>query len=266
VGAGGDSWGRWQDGRGTPGWGVPPPPQAWGVPPPGAPDGWSPRPGWPSPGSFPPPGGRPRGGGQGKGPLFAALAGVALLVVLAVVAVATIPGGAGNPLAWPPPSASMTAPPATPNPPTTPETTTPSGGIESIDIAAGECVDFSVTTEDDAEVEPVDCAAAEASHVVVDQVTDPADCPGDVDVTYYETSVESETLALCMDVNWKFGTCYDITYGPARSEQVSCSGQPDRQIEQVETVLRGTTAYDGCSRGGFTYDERRFVVCTIPVR
>ena len=256
MGAGGDSWGRGQPGRAAPGWGSPPPPQAWGAPPPG----------WPSPGSVPPPRGRPPGGGQGKGPLFAALAGVALLVVLAVVAVTTIPDVAGNPLVRPPPPASGITAPATPDPSTTPETTTPAEGIGSIDIAAGECVDFSVAAEDEAEVEPVDCDAAEASHVVVDQVTDPADCPGDIDVTYYETSFESETLALCLDVNWTLGTCYDVTDGPARTEQASCSGQLDRRIEQVETVLRGTTAYEGCSRGGFIYDERQFVVCTVPLR
>lgn len=207
-------------------------------------------------------GGDSWGGGQGKGPLFAALAGVALLVVLAVVAVVTIPDGAGNPPAGLPPSASAIAPPATPAPP---GTRTPAEGIGGIDIAAGECVDFSVTTENEAEVEPVDCEVAEASHIVVDQVTDPARCPGDVDVTYYETSAGSETLALCMDVNWKIGTCYDITRGPGRTEQASCSGQPDRRIEQVETVQRDTTAFDGCSRGGFAYDERRFIVCTVPV-
>jgi hypothetical protein len=39
-----------------------------------------------------------------------------------------------------------------------------------------------------------------------------------------------------------------------------------RRIEQVETVLRDSTAYQECSRGGFAYDERRFVVCTVPVR
>ena len=253
MGAGGHHRGRGQDGRDAPGWDAP---------------GWD-APGWgapPSARSLPPPGGRPPGGGRGKGPLYAALAGVALLVVLAVVAVATIPDGAGNPPVRPPPSASAPAPPATPDPPPPPETSAPAEGIGSIDIATGECVDFSVTSENEAEVEPVDCDAAHASHVVIDQVTGPVDCPGDIDVTYYETSFESETRTLCMDVNWKIGTCYDITEGPARTEQVSCSGQPGRLIEQVETVLRATTAYDGCSRGGFTYDERRFVVCTLPVR
>ena len=160
----------------------------------------------------------------------------------------------------------MAVPPPTPDPGTTPETTTPAQGIGSIDVAAGECVDFSANAEGEAEVELVDCDAAEASHVVVDRVTDPANCPGDVDVTYYERSLESETLALCMDVNWTIGTCYDVTDGPARTEQVSCSGQPGRRIEQVETVLRDSTAYQECSRGGFAYDGRRFVVCTVPVR
>ena len=70
-----------------------------------------------------------------------------------------------------------------------------------------------------------------------------------------------------MNVNWTIGTCFDITDGPGRTEQVSCSGQPGRRIEQVEeTVLRDSTAYQEGSRGGVAYDQRRFVVCTVPVR
>lgn len=199
--------------------------------------------------------------------MFAALGGVALLVVLAVVAVATLADDVGEPVAQPatPSSTLPTVIATVPDATTTVQPTAPVDEIGTAHVEAGECVELLVATEEQAEVTPVDCAAPQASHIVVAQVADKVDCPGDADVTYYETSLDVETLALCMDVNWQIGTCYDITEGPAGTDRVSCSAQPGREIAQVESVQQDTTVSDGCSEGGFAYDERQFVVCTVTV-
>jgi len=190
-----------------------------------------------------------------------------LLVVLAVVAVATLADDVDQPVAQPgpPPSTPPTVNATVPDATTTSEPTAPFEEIGTADLEAGECVELLMATEEQAEVVPVDCAAPQASHIVVAQVAGKVDCPGDVDVTYYETSLEVETLALCMDVNWQIGTCFDITDGPAATEQVACSVQPGREIAQVESVQQDTTTSDGCSEGGFAYAERQFVVCTVAV-
>lgn len=206
---------------------------------------------------------------RSNGPLAAALAGVVALVVLAVVAVATIDSSAGQALG--PPSA---PPPVTGPVPTSPPEPSPSSPssspettdtAEGIDVAAGECVRFLVATDEEAQVAPAECSAPEASHVVVDRVSHRAACPGDIDVTYYETRLAVETLALCLDVNWMTGTCYDITDGPAATEAVECTALPGRRVREVEAVVRSTTSLDQCSDSGIVYREREFVVCVRSV-
>lgn len=204
---------------------------------------------------------------RSNGPLAAALAGVVALVVLAVVAVATIETDRGGTLGRPPPPPAPPPPSGPvvtqlPGPSTTPETT---DLAEGIDVAAGECVRFLVATDEEAQVAPAECASPEASHVVVDRVENRVECPADIDVTYYETRMAVETLALCLDVNWTVGACYDITDGPAATEPVACAPLPDRRVGQVEAIVRDTTTLESCSDGGIVYDQRRFVVCVRPV-
>ncbi|MDQ3151645.1 MAG: hypothetical protein M3R63_07990 [Actinomycetota bacterium] len=219
-------------------------------------DPWGSASGWPG-------GGRAPRHRRSNGPFAAAVAGVVALVVLAVVAVATIEDSPGQALGTP--SAAPAPPPATgpattqlPGPSSSPETT---DTAEGIDVAAGECVRFLVATDEEAQVAPAQCSAPEASHIVVDRVANRAECPGDIDVTYYETRLAVETLALCMDVNWMIGTCYDITDGPAATEAVACTSLPDRRVRKVEAVVEGTTSVDQCTDNGIVYGEREFVIC-----
>lgn len=220
-----------------------------------------------TPGGLPstgPPSGR---GGPGLA-IFAVLGTVLVVLVIAMIAVFVLTDGE-DPITAPPSSSTPSEPPSTSA--TTMTAEPPSGGsngqppIPSLpDLGIGDCVELT-GSEQDAQAIPSACDAGNATHRVVQVVPNRDGCPADVNVAYFQTFFNVDAFTLCLDVNWIRNVCYDVTDGLAQARRVNCSAVPGRRIERVEAIQRDATDVNGCTEGGFTYAERRFVVCTITV-
>lgn len=145
-----------------------------------------------------------------------------------------------------------------------PETTTETEVADGPgNTEVGDCIVLGGTASA-ATAEPADCAAEDATHVVVGAERSQDDCPGDVDAVYFEEQLSVDTLALCLDVNWQEGACFDFTSQDfSEISRVPCEPVPGRTIEQFESRLDGTVDPAGCPNGGFVYDQRQFVVCSL---
>jgi hypothetical protein len=263
-------YGPGQDPWGTPHRGPQPSPgQPWGQQPsPGQP--WGPpaqdrspygQPAW---GAAPPPPPPRR-----NNPLVIVGALVAVLLVAGGLVFASTRGSDGPSVAAPtstavPPSngAGGTSAPARTT--TAPPSTGGSGsGQLSVDVAVGGCVAVSGSSSSP-DLTPVDCGSRGSSYKVTATAATSDGCTADSDYVYYETSRfgSDELGALCMDVDWTEGQCFELGAGnPARAD---CT-VPGTDVERVGPILRGTSDEQDCDKGGIPYAERSFVVCLTRV-
>jgi hypothetical protein len=245
-----------------------PPPGQGGWPPPGQPGqpgGWPPPPGPDQFGPFQPPPGRPQGGPK---------AGLVIGILVAAIVLVGGGGAAWYFLAGPgsgddraPTAAgpSPSAPPPSAAPPTSGPVGIPpgadSGGDVSVDVEVGECITLGGTITD-ATAEPAACGSQEANYKVIAKTETSAECPTDADQSFYETLGGSEVGALCLDIDWAQGDCFELSgTDPVR---ISCTA-PGPQTVRVAETIQGTDDIAECAEGGFPYPERRFVVCAEEV-
>jgi hypothetical protein len=136
---------------------------------------------------------------------------------------------------------------------------TPDVDLE-VDVRPGDCIALGGTVED-ATIDYADCGSSTANYEVVNVVETTAECPSDVDMTYYESFGGVEVGALCLDIDWQIGDCMDL--GGEDPQRIDCS-ETAIAGEKATEILPDTTDVNDCaiSEGGFVYNEREFVVCT----
>ncbi|WP_214406263.1 LppU family putative lipoprotein [Pseudonocardia lacus] len=234
-------------------------------PQPGQGGGWPPQQGggWPGPGPgqyppFQPPGGGPPGPSSTKG-----------MIIGIVVAVVVLLGGGGaawyflagpgaadkgsTPVTPGGPSAAAPAAPVAPPSPTPAET----GDVNAVDVEVGECVSLGGTTFD-ATVEEAACGSDGPTFIVTAKTESSDECSPDSDQWFYETRNNVEQGALCLDIDWVQGDCFEMS--GELPERVACTSQGLDTVRVGETIT-GTTDASQCPEGAYTYDNRKMVVC-----
>jgi hypothetical protein len=224
--------------------------------------GWPQQPGWPQqqgggyPPFQPPP---PSGGGNKTG----------LIVGIVVLVLVLVGGGAGyyfflgpgankQPAANPPVASGPAAPSGGPSAGVAPAPDADKGGDVDVDVNVGDCVNLS-GSDANADAQPADCGSTDANYKVIGKAPTQSECISDADATYYESLGGTEVGALCLDVDWVKGDCYDLSgLDPAR---VSCTGVGGSKRVKVGDTIKGTTDLSRCPDSGYQYDERKFVIC-----
>ncbi|MCO1655019.1 LppU family putative lipoprotein [Pseudonocardia humida] len=247
-----------------PGGGGYPPPGQYG----GQGGGWpQPGGGWPppGPGQFPPPFQPPPGRPSSS-------SGLVIGIVVAVVVLLGGGGAAWYFLAGPGSgdgSATPTASGQAPSSPAATNATAPTsspgilpgadsgGDVDSVDVEVGECItlggsQFAATADE------ATCGSPESNFKVIAKTENSDGCPTDADQTYYETLGGSEQGALCLDIDWVEGDCFELSGGVP--ERIDCS-TPGLDTVRVGETVEGTTSLTACPDESFAYDERQFVVC-----
>ena len=257
-GQGQEPWGQGPGGQQPWGpWGPPPPSTpAWGQPHGQQPYGQQPY------GQPPPP--------RRNNPLVVAGALVAVLLVVAGLVFFTNRGSNGSgvtaaPGTTSPPSSSAGGSSSSPARTTTaaPRSSSAAGGL-SVDVPVGGCVIVSGSTSSP-DLTPVDCGSPEANYKVTSTASTSDGCTSDSDYVYYETSRSGsgELGALCMDVDWAEGQCFEL--GAENPSRVDCT-VAGKDVERVAKILRGTSNDRDCPGHGVPYTDRNFVVCLDAVK
>jgi hypothetical protein len=153
------------------------------------------------------------------------------------------------------PSSGAPAPPA-PVPTSAP---VESGDVDAVDVEVGECVALGGTASF-ATADEATCGSQEANYVVTAKTENSDQCSQDSDQWFYETRNNVQQGALCLDIDWVEGDCFELS-GPV-AERVACT-TPGLQTVRVGETVQGATDDSACDRGqrAFTYDERKFAVC-----
>lgn len=148
---------------------------------------------------------------------------------------------------------------ADPPPPTRPPAGDGTGGEVDISVEIGECVNVG-GTPDDATIANARCGSPEANYVVVSKESTSDGCVDDADQTYYETLRGVEQGALCLDVDWRIGDCFDM--GGEHPRRTDC-GSPMTDGVKVADIIENSITVNDCpaSDTGFEYTVRKFVVC-----
>ena len=203
--------------------------------------------GWPP---YPPPGGQPPPNRTG------------LIIGIAVVTIALIAGGGA---VWyfvfGPGGAPDTDPPASNTPVASAPSSTPlvSEGSVSVDVEVGECIALGGAA-DAATADPVPCGSSDSNYRVVAKTPTSDDCFGDIDYTFFEKINDVEVGALCLDVDWVQGDCFDVSGDVA--VRVDCATASGSVTLRVVETIRGVSDESNCPDAfGVPYDERNFVVC-----
>jgi hypothetical protein len=232
----------------------------------GGPGGWPQQPGgWPGAGGdgqFPPPPGQP--------PRKANTGLIIGLLVAAIVLVGGLgaawyflagPGSRDEPTRQPTASGPATTGSSAPSVPAGPGVLpgADGGGDVSIDVEIGECITLGGTITN-ATAEPATCGSPESNYKVIAKTETNAECPTDSDQTFYETLAGSELGALCLDIDWVEGDCFELS--GEDPQRVPCT-QVGAQTVRVLNTVQGDSEISACDSGdgGFSYRERRFVVC-----
>jgi len=136
---------------------------------------------------------------------------------------------------------------------------TGAAGSLSVDASVGDCVHVTGSTSSP-NVTKVACGSTDSNYKVTSTAATSDACTGDSDYVYYETSRLSSTQygALCMDVDWSEGQCFDVA--AANPVRVACTAS-GADVERVGKTLQGTSDNSGCPDGGVSYKDRKFVVC-----
>jgi hypothetical protein len=136
------------------------------------------------------------------------------------------------------------------------------GGSVSVDVEVGECVTLGGTISN-ATADPATCGSQESNFKVIAKTETSDGCPPDADQTFYETLYGSELGALCLDIDWVEGDCFEL--GGDLPQRVSCTAPPGLQTVRVRETVQGTDDIGVCDEGGLSYPDRRFVVCADQV-
>lgn len=176
----------------------------------------------------------------------------------------TIPGTpqavSGNP--GKPPGKTGPGGTTTPGAPAAPTTTARAdkGGNTDFQASIGDCVKLGGTT-DNATIVKEPCGSQDANYKVIGKAPSNTQCPKDVDQAYYETLNGIETGALCLDVDWVVGDCFDV--GGDDPHRIPCGTPGVVDGVHVLAILPNSTSLDDCTVGdsGYVYRDRRTVVC-----
>ncbi|GAB7144579.1 LppU family putative lipoprotein [Mycobacterium riyadhense] len=138
-----------------------------------------------------------------------------------------------------------------------------------VDFKVGECLKLG-GTPDRPKATKATCGSRASNFKVVaafQGTGDRAQCPTDVDSSYsMHNAVSGVNNTVCLDIDWVIGGCMSVdphhTTDPFR---VDCNdgSVPHRQrATQILTDLDPPVTVDQCASGlGYTYTQRRFVVC-----
>ncbi|GAB2649762.1 LppU family putative lipoprotein [Nocardia goodfellowii] len=132
------------------------------------------------------------------------------------------------------------------------------GGSIDFDAAVGDCVSLGGASNDP-KIEKVACGSKTSNYKVIGKVPNTSECVSDRDSYYAEKRNGIQTGALCLDIDWVVGDCMDV--GGEDPKRIDCT---ETAVEGVKVVSieQNTTAVASCGTGsGFTYKERKFVVC-----
>lgn len=111
----------------------------------------------------------------------------------------------------------------------------------------------------DSKLEIVDCTNPAASYKIVQRVSHPTECIGDVDKQYYHGSADGQ-WAVCLDYLWKSGKCLGVTKD--LTARVQCDDHKAQNVQLPTKVILNTTTTANCLTGGFAHPVRRFTICT----
>jgi hypothetical protein len=129
----------------------------------------------------------------------------------------------------------------------------------------GDCVKVNDDSEEDADVDPLDCAKPDAVFKIAIKLdSGAATCPEEGDyLEYEETGRLSAGFSLCLVLNAKVGECFTDLEKAAEAEKVACA-DPTAKFEVLEIVDGGTAPEDCTSSAvddGFIYPEPKMVIC-----
>lgn len=130
------------------------------------------------------------------------------------------------------------------------------------DAKVGDCIKVNKAGKTDADVQTIDCAAAEAVYQVGVRVDGGSSrCPGENYVTYTEGK-----LLLCLVLNAKSGECFHET--DEQDTRVPCDSP--RASYQVGEIFAGSADPARCgevdAENAFTYPEPPLTICRVAVR
>lgn len=133
------------------------------------------------------------------------------------------------------------------------------GGSVEVNVEVGECVTLGGTA-DLASASPAECGSIDATHKVVGKAPKAEACIGDVDAAYYETILGvAEAGALCLDIDWVQGHCFDLADDDTK--RVDCAA-PGPDVVRAGERIDGTADETACGENGaMAYPVRNFVVC-----
>ena len=135
------------------------------------------------------------------------------------------------------------------------------GGIPAIHWPRGcQCIYLTFAANGDADATPATCGST-ANYRVIAKAATQDGCVSDVDATYYETRRGTEQGALCLNVDFVVGGCFDLT--PKQKHRVTC-GTTGPKVVRVTGIKTNTVDKSLCPDATFTYDTQRMVVCLTP--
>jgi hypothetical protein len=135
-----------------------------------------------------------------------------------------------------------------------------SGGPDAADLATGDCLSVSDPGGGAGpSVASAQCGSQEANYRVVGTGPTTATCPGDVDNAFTRVADGVEPVAVCLDVDWVEGDCFELSVPAVR---VDCGAPPGARTVRTAETLQGTVDAERCStRAGLPYAVRDFIVC-----
>jgi hypothetical protein len=132
------------------------------------------------------------------------------------------------------------------------------GGDIDFDGAVGDCVSLGGASNDP-KIEKVACGSKASNYKIIGKVPNTALCVSDRDSYYAEKRNGVQTGALCLDIDWVVGDCMDV--GGEDPKRIECTESAVEGVKVV-SIKQNTTEVSACGTGsGFTYSERKFVVC-----
>lgn len=136
--------------------------------------------------------------------------------------------------------------------------TTGKGGKTDFQAAVGDCVTLGGTMTD-ATITKASCGSRASNYKVIGKATTSSGCVSDRDNYYAETLNGVETGAYCLDIDWVVGGCMDV--GGDDPKRIDCTERASKAIK-VTNIQQGSSDPGVCGSGtGFTYDQRKIVVC-----
>jgi hypothetical protein len=132
-------------------------------------------------------------------------------------------------------------------------------GTAAEELAVGDCVQV-MDMSPGVAVEASPCGSPQSNFKVVGKAPTTDGCVDDVDFGYTETVDGQAVAAVCLDIDWVQGDCFDLSLEyPMR---VDCAAPPSEETVMVAETVQGNTDAAACSTlAGLPYMERNFLVC-----